>query len=155
MSRRKCSMEYALGRSCCSEVICTSQSHSRKILRRKIETATASAASVVVPWVVQLLTQRKTSFQENRSAGVATVYSTVMFVILSSHGSTIIFTARCYASAVFAVIQCLSVCLSVRPSVTFVEHVKTKHVEIFAPSGSDTILFFPYQRGADIPTGTP
>ena len=38
----------------------------------------------------------------------------------------------------------LSVCLSVRPSVTFVDHVKTnKHIfEIFSPSGSDTILVF-------------
>ena len=35
-----------------------------------------------------------------------------------------IFTARCYGSAVYAVMQCLSV----RPSVTFVVHVKTnKH----------------------------
>jgi len=64
-----------------------------------------------------------------------------------------IFTARCYASAVYAVMQCLSD----RPSVTFVDHVKTnKHIfEIFPPSGSDTILVFPYQGGADIPTGTP
>ena len=46
---------------------------------------------------------------------------------------------------VFAVMQCPSVC----PSVTFVDHVKTnKHIfEIFSPSGSDTILVFPYQRG--------
>jgi len=43
----------------------------------------------------------------------------------------------------------LSQCLSVRPSVTFVDHVKTnKHIfEIFPPSGSDTILVFTYQRG--------
>jgi len=55
---------------------------------------------------------------------------------------------RCI-SAVFAVMQCLSV--------TFVDHVKTnKHIfEIFSPSGSDTILVFPAQRGADILTGTP
>ena len=41
-------------------------------------------------------------------------------------------TARCYASAVYAVMQCPSVC----PSVTFVDHVKTnKHIfEIFSPS---------------------
>jgi len=46
----------------------------------------------------------------------------------------------------------VSVCLSVRPSVTFVDHVKTnKHIfEIFSPSGSDTILVFPYQRGVPI-----
>ena len=35
------------------------------------------------------------------------------------------------------------------PSVTFMDHVKTnKHIfEIFSPSGSDTILVFPYQTG--------
>ena len=49
------------------------------------------------------------------------------------------------------------VCPSVRLSVTFVDHVKTnKHIfEIFSPSGSDTILVFPSEGGADIPTGTP
>ena len=47
----------------------------------------------------------------------------------------------------------VSACLSV----TFVDHVKkNKHIfEIFSPSGSHTILVFPNQRGADIPTGTP
>ena len=42
-----------------------------------------------------------------------------------------------------------SVCPSVRPSVTFVDHVKTnKHIfEIFSPSSSDTILVFSSQRG--------
>ena len=64
-----------------------------------------------------------------------------------------IFTARCYASAVYAVMQCLSV----RPSVTFVDHVKTnKHIfEIFPPSGSDTILVFPHQRGCRHSDGNP
>ena len=52
-------------------------------------------------------------------------------------------------SAVYAVMRCPSVCLSVRPSVTFVDHVKTnKHIfEFFSPSGSHTILLFPYQTG--------
>jgi len=55
---------------------------------------------------------------------------------------------RCI-SAVFAVTQCLPVRPSACPSVTFVDHVKTnKHIfEIFSPSGSDTIVVFPYQRG--------
>ena len=63
---------------------------------------------------------------------------------------------RCI-SAVFTVMQCPSICLSVHPSVTFVDHIKkNKHIfEIFSPLGSDNILVFPYQRGADIPTGTP
>jgi len=65
----------------------------------------------------------------------------------------VIFTARCYASVVYAVMQCPSV----RPSDTFVDHVKTNKriFEIFSPSGSDTILVFPPKRGADIPTRTP
>ena len=63
---------------------------------------------------------------------------------------------RCI-SAVFAVEHAVSVRLSVCLSVTFVDHVKTnKHIfEIFAPSGSDTSLVIPSQKGADIPTGTP
>jgi len=71
----------------------------------------------------------------------------------------IIFTARCYASAVYAVMQCLSVCLSVCPSVTFVDYVKmNKHIfEIFSPSASHTILVFPYryQRGCRYSDGNP
>jgi len=59
---------------------------------------------------------------------------------------------RCI-SAVFAVMQCLSV----RLSVTFVDHVKTnKHIiEIFSPSGSDTILVFSSERGCRYSDGNP
>jgi len=51
----------------------------------------------------------------------------------------------------------VSVCLSVRPSITFVDHIKTnKHIfEIFSPSGSDTILVFPYQRECRHSNGNP
>ena len=68
----------------------------------------------------------------------------------------VVFAARCYASAALAVTRCLSVCMSVRVSVTFVHSAKTnKHIfKIFPPSGSHTILVFcaPYviavfQRG--------
>ena len=47
--------------------------------------------------------------------------------------------------------------MSVRPSVTFVDHVKTNKLvfEIFSPSGSDTILVFPYQRGCRYSDGNP
>ena len=49
--------------------------------------------------------------------------------------------------------------VSVRPSDTFVDHVKTnKHIfEIFSPSpsGSDTSLVFPYQRGCRYSDGKP
>jgi len=50
-----------------------------------------------------------------------------------------------------------SVPLSVCPSVTFVDHVKTNKriFEIFSPSGSDTILVFPYQRGCRYSDGNP
>jgi len=51
--------------------------------------------------------------------------------------------------------------VSVRPSVclsiTFVDHVKTnKYIfEIFSPSGSHTILVFPYQTGCRFSDGNP
>ena len=49
------------------------------------------------------------------------------------------------------------VCLSIRLSVTFVDHVKTnKHIfEIFSPPGSHTILVFPYQTGWQYSDGHP
>ena len=47
--------------------------------------------------------------------------------------------------------------VSVRPSVTFVDHVKTNkdNFKIFSPSGSDTILVFPYQTGCRYSDGNP
>ena len=66
---------------------------------------------------------------------------------------------RCYA---YAIMRCLfirlSVCLSVCPSVTFVTSwIETnKHIfEIFLPSGSHTILVFPYQTGWRYSDGNP
>jgi len=60
-------------------------------------------------------------------------------------------------SAAIAVMRCPSVCLSVCLSVTFVDHVKTnKHIfEILSPSGSHTILVFPYQTGWRYSDGNP
>ena len=51
----------------------------------------------------------------------------------------------------------VSVCLSVCPSVTFVDYVKTnEHIfEIFSPSDSPTILVFPYQTGWRYSDGNP
>jgi len=51
----------------------------------------------------------------------------------------------------------VSVCLFVRPSVTFVDHVKTnKHIfEFFSPSGSHTIPVFPCQRWCRYSDGNP
>ena len=48
-------------------------------------------------------------------------------------------------------------CLCVRPSVTFVDHVKTnKHIfKIFSASGSHTILVCPYQKGCWYSDGIP
>jgi len=50
-----------------------------------------------------------------------------------------------------------SVRLSVCPSVTFVDHVKTNdHIfEIFSPLGSDTILVFPYRSECRYSDGNP
>ena len=50
-----------------------------------------------------------------------------------------------------------SVCLSLRLSVTFVDHVKTnKHIfEIISPSGSHTILVYLYQTGWRYSDGNP
>jgi len=76
-------------------------------------------------------------------------------------------------SAAIAVMRCPSVCLSVRPFVTFVDHVKTnKHIciflllpfvvnkdvhifKLFSASGSHTILVFPYQTGCRYSDGNP
>jgi len=51
--------------------------------------------------------------------------------------------------AACAVMRCLSVSMCVCVSVTFVSCVKTNKdiFEIFSPSGSHTILVFPYQTG--------
>ena len=51
----------------------------------------------------------------------------------------------------------LSVCLSVCPSVTFVDHVKTnKHsFKFFSQSGSQAILVFPYQTSWHYSDGDP
>ena len=56
-------------------------------------------------------------------------------------------------SAAYAVVRCLSVCLSV----TFVDHVKTnKHVfKIFSPSDSHAILVFTYQTSWYYSDGNP
>ena len=64
-----------------------------------------------------------------------------------------VFTVRCYASAVCAVMRCLSI----RLSVTFVDHVKTNKriFEFFSPSGSHAILVVLYQRGCRYSDGNP
>ena len=65
--------------------------------------------------------------------------------------------ARPTPSCGVCVSVCMSVCVSVCVSVTFVHHVKTnKHIfEIFLPSGSHTILVFPYQTGWRYSDGNP
>ena len=57
------------------------------------------------------------------------------------------------SSAALAVMRCRSVCLSV----TFVSCVKTNKyiVKNFSPSGSPTILVFPYQTAWQYPDGNP
>ena len=62
-----------------------------------------------------------------------------------------IFAARCYASAAYVVMRCLSLCVSV----TFVNCVKTnKHINIFSPSGRTTILVFLCQTACQYSDGT-
>ena len=55
--------------------------------------------------------------------------------------------ARCYASAAYAVMRCVSVCVC--PSLSYIlskRNLTNKHISIFfSPSGSHTILVFPYQ----------
>jgi len=47
-------------------------------------------------------------------------------------------------------------CPSVRPSVTFLDHVKTnKHIFEISPPGRHAILVFHTKWGGDISTGTP
>ena len=60
-------------------------------------------------------------------------------------------------SAAIAVTRCLSVCPSVRPSVTFVSCAKTNKdiFEIFSPCGSQAILVFQYQTGWRYSSGNP
>jgi len=60
-------------------------------------------------------------------------------------------------SAAYAVMLCPSVSLCVRLSVTFVHSVKTNKdiFEIFSPSGSHTILDFPYQTAQQFSDGNP
>ena len=69
---------------------------------------------------------------------------------------SLIFTARCDASAVFAVMQCLSVCPSVRLSRSWITSKWIKISSKFLHRRVATpFLFFHAKGGADIPTGTP
>jgi len=72
---------------------------------------------------------------------------------LVSNISVNVFAARCYASAALAIMRSLCVCVSV----AFVDHVKmNKHIfKIFSPSGSHTILIFPYQKAWQYSDGNP
>jgi len=60
-------------------------------------------------------------------------------------------------SAAIAGMRCPSICLSVRPSVTFVSCAKTNKdiFEIFSPCGSHAILVFPHQTGWRYSNGNP
>ena len=62
-----------------------------------------------------------------------------------------VFAARCYASAACAVMWCVSVFVSV----TFIHSVKTNKriLKLFSPSGSHTILVFPYQTACQYSDG--
>ena len=71
--------------------------------------------------------------------------------IMYDVSTRLFFTARRYASAVFAVIVCLSVCPSVRPSVRLSVTSRSctkmaKHIRLTTPYDSPETLFFPCQR---------
>jgi len=100
----------------------------------------------------------KLKFDKHINNKINTAYQMLRIVkrnyIYLTPDSFVVFTARCICiSAVFAVMQCPSV----RLSVTFVDHVKTNKriFEIFSTSGSDTILVFPSQRGCRHSDGNP
>ena len=80
-----------------------------------------------------------------------TITDDLKFLILNI--SAPVFAARCYASAAYAVMRCLYVCVSV----TFVSCIKTnKHIiKMFSPSGSHTILVFPCRTGWRYSDGKP
>jgi len=67
----------------------------------------------------------------------------------------LVFTARCYASAVLATALCLSVCLSICPSVTSRSSTKTAKRRIIQTTPRDTpgTLVFRCQRSPRNPTG--
>ena len=117
-------------------------------------------------WPCRLLIARyASSFSAAAAAADRAKHHGMSHVLVSKHGRQIpesdvllffiFYCAMRCISAVFAVMQCLSV----RLSVTFVDHVKmNKHIfEICSPSASHTILVFPYryQRGCRYSDGNP
>jgi len=61
------------------------------------------------------------------------------------HSTLLVFAARCYESAAYVVMRCLSLCVCL--SITFVSCVKMSNriFKIFSPSGSQAILVLPHQ----------
>jgi len=87
--------------------------------------------------------------------GVQFFWATLYMFTKTSH---LVFAARCYASAAYVVVRCLSVRLCISVSVTFVHSVKiNKRIfNFFKPSGSRATRGFPYRTSWQyIPTGTP
>jgi len=60
-------------------------------------------------------------------------------------------------SADYAVATCLSICLSVRLSITrqYCAYTVTHILEVFSPSGSPTSLVFPHRTGWQYSDGNP
>jgi len=69
--------------------------------------------------------------------------------------SCTVFTARCYASAVVAVARCLSVCLSVRPSVTSRCSAKTAKHRITQRTPHQGLQFSDAKDLGEIRPGSP
>ena len=83
--------------------------------------------------------------------------STKVLVLVTSLLNIVIFLPRDAMHKRGLCRHAVSVCLSVRPSVTFVDHVKTNNIssKFFYRKGSHTILVFTYQRGCRYSDGNP
>ena len=66
-----------------------------------------------------------------------------------------IFAARCYASKAYAVMRRLSVCLSVRPSRSWILSKRINISSFLSPSDNHIILIFPHQTSWRYSDGDP
>jgi len=69
--------------------------------------------------------------------------------------NTTFFAVRCYATAAYAIMQCLSVCVCVCPSRSWIVSKRINISTIFSPSGSQAILVFPYKTAWQYSDGNP
>ena len=121
------------------------------IAKRSVGRDSASTCCCVIYIHISLTTSRWSSGRKFRTQRLLVLQRDVSTLCWWS-GREII-AARCYASAAYVVVRCLSVC----PSDTFVSCIKTnKHmIKIFPPSGSHAILVFLCQMAWQYSDGNP